>query len=81
MPKIFEIKGYKFFFFSNEGCPLEPCHIHIRKGGNRAKFWIEPIVGLASAWRMSAKELNYLENIVEEKSNLIKEKWCEHFNA
>ena len=81
MPKIFEIKGYKFFFFSNEGQPLEPCHIHVKKNGNRAKFWIEPMVTFGSAWGMSAKELNYLEKIVEEKSNIIKERWYEHFNS
>ena len=33
MPKVFEINGFKFFFFSNEGNPLEPCHIHVRKSG------------------------------------------------
>ncbi|MBO5116749.1 MAG: DUF4160 domain-containing protein, partial [Treponema sp.] len=40
MPKVFEINGFKFFFFSNEGNPLEPCHIHVRKSGCLAKLWI-----------------------------------------
>lgn len=40
MPKVLEINGYKYFFFSNEGNPQEPCHIHVRKAGNLAKFWI-----------------------------------------
>ena len=31
MPKIFEWKGYKFFFYANEGEPLERCHIHVMK--------------------------------------------------
>jgi hypothetical protein len=44
MPKIFEWRGYKFFFFSDEGDPLEPCHIHIRKAEQYAKIWIEPEV-------------------------------------
>jgi len=35
MPKVFEINGYKFFFFSNEGIPLEQCHIQkIREAWN-----------------------------------------------
>ncbi|HIS66667.1 MAG TPA: DUF4160 domain-containing protein, partial [Candidatus Scatomorpha merdipullorum] len=38
MPKVFEIDGFKFFFFSNEGNPQEPCHIHVRKGNGLAKF-------------------------------------------
>lgn len=38
MPKLFEWSGYQFFFFSNEGKPLEPCHVHIRKGDATAKL-------------------------------------------
>lgn len=29
MPVILRFKGYIFFFYSNEGNPLEPAHIHI----------------------------------------------------
>ena len=64
MPKVFEWNGYKFFFFSNKGSPLEACHIHVRKGERIAKFWIEPAVSLASAYQMSAKELNLLDKII-----------------
>lgn len=47
MPTLFEHEGYRFFFFSNEGDPREPCHIHIRKGESPAKFWIKPEISLA----------------------------------
>ena len=47
MPKVFEINGFKFFFFSNEGNPLEPCHIHVRKSGCLAKLWITDKVDIA----------------------------------
>lgn len=40
MPKVFEWNGYRFHFFSNEGDPREPAHIHVRKGRNTAKFWL-----------------------------------------
>ena len=79
MPKIFVWNGYKFFFFSNEGSPLEPCHVHVRKGGRLAKFRVEPTVGLASSWGMSSVELNRLEKVVEENSKLIRRRWDEHF--
>ncbi len=81
MPKIFEWHGYKFFFFSNEGLPQEPCHVHIRKGGCLAKFWIDPIVGLASSWGLSTSELNQLQKIVEERAGMIRRKWNEYFNS
>jgi len=57
MPVIFRYNGYRFFFFSNEGSPLEPCHIHVRKGSTIAKFWIVPDVQLEQAYDMSPQEL------------------------
>jgi len=80
MPKIFEWNGYKFYFFSNEGIPREPCHVHVRKGEFVAKFWLEPETSLASSWGMSSKELNDLEKKVDENREVIMEKWNEYFN-
>ena len=80
MPKVFEWRGYRFHFFSNEGCPLEPIHIHVRKGPNRAKFWIEPVLSLASNYGFTSKELGEFQNKIEENRELIKEVWHEHFD-
>lgn len=80
MPKVFEWKGCRFHFFSNEGEPLEPVHIHVRKGSNRAKFWIEPAVALANNYGFTGKELSEFKNKIEENAELIKEKWHEHFD-
>ncbi len=79
MPKVFEIDGYKFFFFSNEGDPSEPCHIHVRKAGNLAKFWVEPNVRLDSSDGFNSKELKFIASAVEEYKELIKEAWDEFF--
>lgn len=40
MPKIFVQNGYHFSFYSNEG--IENTHVHIKKGGGTAKYWLEP---------------------------------------
>jgi hypothetical protein len=80
MPKVFEWNGYKFFFFSNEGIPREPCHVHVRKGGQYAKFWVNPYVSLASSYEMTAKELLLLEKIVHQNIDTIRRKWDEHFS-
>lgn len=79
MPKVFEIDGYKFFFFSNEGDPSEPCHIHVRKAGNLAKFWVEPNVRLDSSDGFNSKELKFIANEIKERKELIKEAWDEFF--
>ena len=66
MPKIFEWKGYIFFFFSDEGEPLEPCHIHIRKGEAYAKIWVEPDMTFDKAYGLNSSEINQLLNKVYE---------------
>lgn len=40
MPTVLRIRGYRFFFYSNEHLPQ---HIHVEKGNNTAKFNIEEV--------------------------------------
>ena len=70
MPTIFQFEGYRLFFFSNEGNPREPIHVHVRKDGNRAKFWMSQ-VGVANNQGFSGKELNRLAQIVETRRDEI----------
>ncbi|WP_409988699.1 DUF4160 domain-containing protein [Cellvibrio sp.] len=41
MPVILRLNGFRFFFYSNEGNPLEPAHIHVSKDGDEAKIWLD----------------------------------------
>lgn len=47
MPVVFRHRGYRFYFYSNEGSPREPLHVHVEKGESEAKIWIEPAVAVA----------------------------------
>ena len=76
MPTILRARGYRFFFFSNEG--NEPAHIHAEKAESYAKFWLEP-VALARSIGYNARELYQLRELVEEHKNLFLEKWYEYF--
>ena len=80
MPVVFRYHGYRFFFFCNEGNPIEPLHIHIRKAENIAKFWLDPKVSLAHSYGFKASELRTLLNVVEQNKDKIREAWDEHFN-
>ena len=80
MPKVFSWRGYRFHFFSNEGDPLEPCHIHVQKDKNRAKFWIEPYIYLDYNYGFTSQELNRFRKVIEENEELIRSKWDEYFN-
>jgi hypothetical protein len=41
MPVVFRYKGFRFFFYSNEGSPRKPVHVHVRSGSSEAKLWLE----------------------------------------
>jgi len=79
MPVILRVNGYRFFFYSNEGNPLEAAHIHVSKSGSEAKVWLEPVVLLARNDGFSAKELRELMAIVNENCLFFVEKWNEYF--
>ena len=81
MPIVFIYKGYRFFFFSNEGDPREPTHIHVRKDQKLAKFWLGPPVQLAESRGFSAKELNRIAKMIDNRRKEIEEAWNEYFNA
>lgn len=63
-----------FFFYANEGS--EPMHVHVRKAGGFAKYWIEP-VELEFSQGMKVSELKMAEELIDESIELIKQKWHE----
>ena len=38
MPVVLRREGFRFLFYSNEGDPREPAHIHVQQGRDEAKF-------------------------------------------
>jgi hypothetical protein len=74
MPEVFRKYGFVFFFYSNEGS--EPMHIHVRKAGGFAKYWIEP-VELEFSQGMKVNELKTAEDLIMENVKLIKSRWYE----
>ena len=80
MPKVFEYDGFKYFFFSNEGSPLEPIHIHVRKSEKTAKFWLEPEILLDKSYKMSSNDLRKILDVIIQNQDLIREKWNAYFN-
>jgi hypothetical protein len=47
MPEVSRDRGFRFFFYSNEGDPREPVHVHIERDRCEAKFWLRPEILLA----------------------------------
>jgi hypothetical protein len=80
MPVVFRFGPYKFFFYSNEGDPLEPMHVHVREGKNIAKFWLKPDVSVASSAGFKSRALREISAIVGHNVNLIERTWDDHFS-
>jgi Domain of unknown function (DUF4160) len=81
MPVVFRLEGMRFHFFSDEGDPREPIHIHIAKAGKDAKFWLYPEVQLAYNRRFDARTIRRLQDIVEAHRDEIERAWNDHFSA
>lgn len=78
MAEVFRTLGFVFFFYSNEG--QEPMHIHVRKAGGFAKFWIEP-VELEFSQGLKVAEIKKAEELINDHLELIKTKWNEVFGS
>lgn len=79
MPVVFRYRGFRFFFYSNEGSPREPLHVHVRGAEGEAKFWLKPLVRLADSEGLDARTQKELLGVVEQNVELIERIWNEHF--
>ena len=79
MPVVLRIDGLKFMFYSNEGIPLEPIHIHVQSGRNEAKFWLRPTVRLAYNRGFDSKTLSRAERMVEDHKKSLEKAWNDYF--
>ncbi|MBR4151686.1 MAG: DUF4160 domain-containing protein [Selenomonadaceae bacterium] len=83
MPILYELYGYKIFFWSNEN--NEPVHVHIAKGKqseNATKIWLpaesNPVVAHNKS-RIPQKDLKrLLKTIALERNNIIA-RWYDYF--
>jgi Domain of unknown function (DUF4160) len=80
MPVVFRDGGLSyFFFFSNEGSPREPRHIHVRGAGRDAKIWLEPEAAIAESYGFKSSELAHILRVVLERRHLFLKVCDEHF--
>lgn len=80
MPVVKRIEGFRFLFYSNEGDPREPVHIHVQQGRDEAKFWLLPDVFLAYNDGFNARTINLLQRLVEQHRDELERAWNEYFS-
>jgi len=78
MPLVKKIGAYEFRFGSR-GEQNGPPHIHVWRGGAKAKFWLNPVVDLSTYQRFKRHELHEIERLVCEHQQAFLEAWDEHF--
>ena len=83
MPTLFEIFGYRIFFWSNEN--NEPVHVHVCKGSpssDATKIWLPPDSNPILAHnnsRIPQKDLNrILKQLAYNRSDIIA-RWYDYF--
>ncbi|MGN6269730.1 MAG: DUF4160 domain-containing protein [Sphingomonas sp.] len=79
MPVVFRERGYRFHFYSDEGDPREPAHIHVVKDDADAKLWLYPEVAFAYNHGFDARTQRWLVAVVEDRRSKIEQAWNDHF--
>ncbi len=74
MPVVLRVKGYKFWFYMAD--ISEPPHVHVGKGGDEAKFWLQPLK-VARAGRLRPVDLREIERIIEDNLEFLLKAWEE----
>ena len=79
MPVIFRYRGIRILFFSNEGNPREPVHVHAQRADSLAKIWVKPSVQVAASYGFGSAELKELATVIEDNAEMIERAWHDYF--
>ena len=79
MPVVLRYKGFRLFFYSNEGSPREPVHVHVRAADGEAKLWLEPQIRVAVSYGFDAGTLRELVDVAQNHREMIERAWHDYF--
>lgn len=82
MPTILTVRGWRIFFYSNEG--NEPVHVHAQKAEAECKFWLKTEsydVELAWEHNLRPQLLREVRKIIFDHFELIVEEWNKFFEG
>ncbi|MFM6936362.1 MAG: DUF4160 domain-containing protein [Aquirufa sp.] len=81
MPTIFRQKGWRIFFYSNEG--NEQMHIRAIKGETEVKYWISQklnMISYANSFNLKPIQQREIEELLIEQLPRIIKTWNIYFN-
>lgn len=85
MPQVFKVGSYWIYFWTNEGKPLEPIHVHVAEGApvpNATKIWITrkgKCILANNNSKINEKNLRNIMRVIEARSDDVVDMWKEYF--
>ena len=85
MPQIFRTGSYWIYFWTNEGMPSEPIHVHVSKGSpvaNATKIWITATGKCYlcnNNSQIPERTLRNIMRLIEARSEEVIQKWTDYF--
>jgi hypothetical protein len=76
VPTVLRWQSFRFYFYSHE--PNEPPHVHVDRGDQSAKFWLDP-VALAKNHGFAPRELTTIRAKVIAERVRFQEAWHGYF--
>ena len=83
MPRIGEIRGYQFFFYSNEGVLEDLPKVFVWNGIGEAEFLVSqdvpPVVLLRRSHGLESEDLAFIRTCVSEMAEELRDAWNKLF--
>ena len=77
-PTVVRDGPFRLFFFSRE----EPrIHVHVAHPDGEAKFWLTPIVHLATSTGLTPRQITDAQAVVEAHIKEVEDAWNRHFGG
>lgn len=74
MPTVLRIRGYRFYFYAEEG--HEPPHVHIDRGAGTLKLWLQDL-GIAGSEGLKPSEIREAWRLAHEHRPQLLKAWHE----
>jgi hypothetical protein len=78
LPTVFREGPYRFFFYSDEG--HEPMHVHVERGNDEAKLWLDDVISLVYNFGFRRNEISEIRNLIVLNRSRIERRWNEYFS-